>query len=157
LLCCYQELILSKTLKAQKDAEDESTRIAFDNLRSEVIDLRHQVIEKDKILISLIKKFKKSQTDLTAFSEADQKILKLEKEKKADAKHIADLEYALSSQVELRKSEVVRLEKKLNEVNENFEVEKAKHEISKAEQNRVQKNIEELLKGRMFFCCYAML
>jgi hypothetical protein len=148
---------LSKTLKAHKDAEDESTRIAFDNLRSEVIDLRHQVIEKDKISISLIKKFKKSQTDLTAFSEADQKILKLEKEKKADAKHIADLEYALSSQVELRKSEVVRLEKKLNEVNENFEVERAKHEISKAERNRVQKNIEELLKGRMFFCCYAML
>jgi hypothetical protein len=74
---------------------------------------------------------------LVAFSKVDQKILKLEKEKKVDAKCIADLEYALSAQVELHKSEVVRLEKKLDEVNENFEVEKAKREISEAERNRV--------------------
>jgi hypothetical protein len=59
LLCCYKGLILSKALKAQKDAEDESTRIAFGNLRSEVIDLQHQAIEKDKILLSLIEKLKK--------------------------------------------------------------------------------------------------
>jgi hypothetical protein len=47
-LCCCQGLILSKALKAQKDTKDESTRIAFSNLRSEVIDLRHQVVEKHK-------------------------------------------------------------------------------------------------------------
>jgi hypothetical protein len=46
-------------LKAQKDAEDESTRIALSNLRSEVIDLQHQATEKDKILLSLIEKLKK--------------------------------------------------------------------------------------------------
>jgi hypothetical protein len=33
LFCCYQGIILSKILKAQKDVEDESTRIAFGNLR----------------------------------------------------------------------------------------------------------------------------
>jgi hypothetical protein len=77
-----------------------------------------------------------------------QNISKLEKEKKVDAKRIADLEYALSAQVELHKSEVVRLEKKLDEVNENFEVEKAKREISEAERNRVQKNIEELHQSK---------
>jgi hypothetical protein len=54
------------------------------------------------------------------------------------------LEYALSAQVELHKSEVLRLEKKLDEANKNFEIEKAKCEISEAEQNKVQKNVEEL-------------
>jgi hypothetical protein len=91
LLCCYQGLILSNALKVQKDVEDESTRIAFGNLRSEAIYLRHQPFEKDKILLYLIEKLKKSQADLVAFCKADQKISKLEKEKEADAKRIADL------------------------------------------------------------------
>ena len=43
-----QGLILNKALKVKKDAEDESTRIAFENLRSDVIELRHQAKEKDK-------------------------------------------------------------------------------------------------------------
>jgi hypothetical protein len=38
-----QGLNLSKALKAKKDAGDESTQIAFDNLRSEVIELWHKV------------------------------------------------------------------------------------------------------------------
>jgi hypothetical protein len=62
-----QRLILSKALKAQKDAEDESTRIAFGNLRSEVIDLRHKDVEKDKILLSLVDKLKESQAELAKF------------------------------------------------------------------------------------------
>jgi hypothetical protein len=74
---------------------------------------------------------------LAAFLEADQKISKIEKEKEADAKRIANLEYALSAQVKLQKSEVLRLEKKLDEVNENFEVENEKHEISSTEWTRV--------------------
>jgi hypothetical protein len=65
------------------------------------------------------------------------KISNLEKEKEVDAKRIADLEYALSAQVELHKSEVLRLEKKLDEVSENFEVEKEKREIVETERNRV--------------------
>jgi hypothetical protein len=48
----------------------------------------------------------------------------MEEEKKADAKRIADLESALPAQVELHKSEVLKLEEKLDEVSENFEVEK---------------------------------
>jgi hypothetical protein len=114
----------------------------------EVIDLRHQAVEKDKILLSLIEKLKKSQADLAALSEVDQKILKLEKEKEAGAKRIADLEYALSAQVELHKSEVLKLQKKLDEVNENFEVEKEKREISDIEQVRVQRNIDELRQSK---------
>jgi hypothetical protein len=62
---------------------------------------------------------------LAKFSEANQNISKLEKENEADAKCIADLEYALSSQVELHKSEVMRLEKKLDEVTKNFNIEQS--------------------------------
>jgi hypothetical protein len=42
-------LILSKALKAQKEAEDESCQIALGNLRSEVITLRNKALKKDKI------------------------------------------------------------------------------------------------------------
>jgi hypothetical protein len=41
-------------LKAQKDAEDESTQIAFGNLHSKVITLRNEALEKDKIILSLV-------------------------------------------------------------------------------------------------------
>jgi hypothetical protein len=46
--------------------------------------------------------------------------------------------------VELHKSEVSRLEEKLDEFNENLEVKKEKREIAEIERNRVQKNVEEL-------------
>jgi hypothetical protein len=78
----------------------------------------------------------------------DQKNSKLEKEKEADTKCIVDLEYGLSAEVELHKSEVLRLEKKLDEVNENFEVEKEKCEISETERIIVLKNIDELCQSK---------
>jgi hypothetical protein len=83
-------------LKAQKDAEDEVARIAFGNMRSEIISLRNEALEKDKILLSLVERLKTSEAKLARFSEVEQKMEKFEKEKEADAKHIADLEYALS-------------------------------------------------------------
>jgi succinylglutamate desuccinylase len=133
---------LSKALKAQKECEDESTQIAFKNLHSEVITLRNEALEKDKILLSLVERLKTNEATLAKFSEANQKISKLEKEKEADASRIADLEYALSAQVELHKSNVTRLEKKLDEVTENFNVEQAKREISDTKRSTVQKNVE---------------
>ena len=54
-----QGLILSNALRAQKNAEDESCVIALGNLRSEVIKLRNEALEKDKILLSLVDKVKK--------------------------------------------------------------------------------------------------
>jgi hypothetical protein len=102
---------LSKALKAQKEYEDESTQIAFGNLHSKVIMLWNEALEKDKILLSLVERLKTNEATLAKFSEADQKISKLEKEKEADARHIADLEYALSAHVELHKYEVTRLER----------------------------------------------
>jgi hypothetical protein len=56
-------------LKAQKDAEDEGTRIAFRNLRSEVITLWNEGLEKDKILLSLVKRLKTSEAKLARFFE----------------------------------------------------------------------------------------
>jgi hypothetical protein len=53
-----QGLILSNALRAQKSAEDEGCTIAQSNLRSEVIELRNEGLEKDKILISLVNKIK---------------------------------------------------------------------------------------------------
>jgi hypothetical protein len=64
--------------------------------------LRNEALDKDKILLSLVERLKMSQARLTKVSEANQKILKLEKEKEADARR-TDLEYALSAQVELHK------------------------------------------------------
>jgi hypothetical protein len=58
------------------------------------------------------------------------------------------LEYALSAQVDLHMSNVLRLEKKLDEVSESFEVEKEKREISDTERSRVQRNVEELRQAK---------
>jgi hypothetical protein len=139
-----QGLILSKALKDQKDAEDKSTQIDFGNLHSEIITLRYEALEKDKILLSLVERLKSSEARLSSLSEADQKIKEFEKKQEKDAKRISHLEYALSIQVGLHRSEVQGLEKKLDEVTENFNVEQTKHEISDMERLRVQKNVEEL-------------
>ena len=76
------------------------------NLRSEVITLRNEALEKDKILLSLVERLKESKANLVGLSEVDQKISKFEREKETDAKRIADLENALSIQVGLHRSEV---------------------------------------------------
>jgi len=51
-------------------------------------------------------------------------------------------EVNLSAQTETHEAEVEGLKKKLVEMNENFEVVKAKQEISEMERSRVQKNVE---------------
>jgi hypothetical protein len=61
-----QGLILSNALRAQKSAEDEGCTIALSNLRSEVIELRNEGLEKDKILISLVNKIKEDEAKYNA-------------------------------------------------------------------------------------------
>jgi hypothetical protein len=100
-------------------------KIVVGNLRLEIITLRNEALEIDKILLSLVERLKASEASLAKFSKVDQKILKFEKEKEADAKCIADLEYALFIQVGLHRSEVVGLEKKLDEVTKSFNVEQS--------------------------------
>jgi predicted RNase H-like nuclease (RuvC/YqgF family) len=110
-------LIISKALKAQKEVEDESCQIALGNLRTKVISLRSEALEKDKILFSLVDRPRTSEANLNA-------------------------------QVEARKAEVEDLKKKLAEMSENFEVAEAKHETSKIERLRVQKNVDELYDSK---------
>jgi hypothetical protein len=105
-------ILLSKALKAQKEAEDENCHIALGNLLTEVISLRNEALEKDNILFSLVDRLKTSESKLNA-------------------------------QTEAHKVEVEDLKKKLVETSENFEVAKAKHEISEFERLRVQKNVKE--------------
>ena len=65
-----QGLILSNALRAQKDAENEGCTIALSNLRSEVIELRNEGLEKDKILNSLLNKIKEDKATSKAQAEA---------------------------------------------------------------------------------------
>jgi hypothetical protein len=48
-------------LRAQKSVEDEGCAMALNNLRSEVIELRNEGLEKDKILHSLVNKIKEDE------------------------------------------------------------------------------------------------
>jgi phage shock protein A len=80
--------------------------LALGNLRSEVITLRNEALEKDKILLSLVDGLKTSEAKLNA-------------------------------QAEAHRAKVDDLQKKLAEINENFEVAKAKQEISEMERARV--------------------
>ena len=68
-----QGLILSNALRAQKDAEDEGCTIALSNLRSEVIELRNEGLEKDKILHSLVNKIKEDEAAFKAQAEAQKR------------------------------------------------------------------------------------
>jgi hypothetical protein len=65
-----QGLILSNALRAQKSAEDEGCTMALNNLRSEVIELRNEGLEKDKILNSLLNKIKEGEATSKAQAEA---------------------------------------------------------------------------------------
>ena len=64
-----QGLILSNALRAQKNVEDEGYTIALNNLCSEVIELRNEGLEKDKILISLVNKMKEYEASFKAQAE----------------------------------------------------------------------------------------
>jgi hypothetical protein len=65
-----QGLILSNALRAQKNIEDEGYTMALNNLRSKVIELRNEGLEKEKILISLVNKVKEDEANFKAQTEA---------------------------------------------------------------------------------------
>jgi hypothetical protein len=64
-----QGLIFSNALRAQKNIEDEGYTMALNNLHSEVIELRNEGLEKDKILISLVNKVKEDEASFKAQAE----------------------------------------------------------------------------------------
>jgi hypothetical protein len=82
-----QGLILRNALRAQKNIEDEGCTIALNNLRSEVIELRNEGLEKDKILISLVSKLKEDEASSKAQAEAQKnEIEDLQKQPEAKLK-----------------------------------------------------------------------
>jgi hypothetical protein len=96
-----QGLILSNALRAQKNAEDEGCTIALNNLRSEVIELRNEGIEKDKILNSLVNKIKEDEA--TSKVQAEDQKCKIEDLRKqlAEAKEkctVAEAKREISEQ-----------------------------------------------------------
>jgi hypothetical protein len=84
LVPLLQGLILSNALRAQKNIEDEGYTMALNNLRSEVIELRNEGLEKDKILISLVNKVKEDEASSKVYVEDEAEVQKNEIEDVGD-------------------------------------------------------------------------
>jgi hypothetical protein len=81
-----QGLILSNALRAQKNIEDEGCTMALNNLRSEVIELRNEGLEKDKILISLVNEIKEDEASSKVQAEAQKSEIEYVRKQLAEAK-----------------------------------------------------------------------
>jgi hypothetical protein len=86
LVLLLQGLILSNALRAQKNIEDEGYTMALNNLRSEVIELRNEGLEKDKILISLVNKVKGNEANSKAQAEVQKNEIEDLRKQLAEAK-----------------------------------------------------------------------
>jgi septum formation inhibitor MinC len=113
-----QGLILSNALRAQKNAEDESCQIALSNLQSEVIRLRNEAAEKDKIPFSLVDKVKKDEAKFNAQSEVHKAEVEDLQKKLAEANE--NFELAKVKQ-EISEWSNVRLERNVKELRESKE------------------------------------
>jgi Ribonuclease G/E len=81
-----QGLILSNALRAQKNIEDEGHTMALNNLRSELIEIRNEGLEKDKILISLVNKVKENEASSRAQAEVQKNEIEDLRKQLAEAK-----------------------------------------------------------------------
>jgi hypothetical protein len=113
-----QGLILSNTLRAQKNVEDESCQIALGKLQLKVIKLRNEALEKDKILLSLVDRVKKNEAKFNAQSEAHK--AEVENLQKKLAKANENFELAKVKQ-EISEWSNARLEKNVEELRESKE------------------------------------
>jgi hypothetical protein len=96
-----QGLILSNALRAQKSAEDEGCTMALNNLCSEVIELRNEGLEKDKILNSLVNKIKEDEAASKAQAEAQKREIEDLRKQLAEAKEkcaVAEAKREISEQ-----------------------------------------------------------
>jgi hypothetical protein len=111
-------LILSNALRAQKNIEDEGYTMALNNLRSEVIELRNEGLEKDKILISLVNKVKEDEAHYKAQTEAQKIEIEDLQRQLAEAKENCTLAQANKEISEYWKN---YLEKNVEELHESKE------------------------------------
>jgi hypothetical protein len=105
-------------LRAQKNAEDEGCTIALNNLRSEVIELRNEGLEKDKILISFVNKVKEDEANYKAQTEAQKNEIEDLRRQLAEAKENCALAQANQEISEYWKN---KLEKNVEELRESKE------------------------------------
>jgi hypothetical protein len=113
-----QGLILSNALRAQKNAEDESCTVALSNLQSEVIWLRNEAIEKDKILLSLVNKAKEGEAKFNTQSKAYKAEVEDLRKKHAEANENCALAKAIQEISEYWKT---KLEKNVEELRKSKE------------------------------------
>jgi hypothetical protein len=175
-----QGLILSNALRAQKSAEDEGCTMAPSNLRSEVIELRNEGVEKDKILFSLVNKIKEDEAKYNAQAEAQKAEVEDLRRQLAEAKENYALAQANQEISEYWKN---KLEKNVEELHESKEkcfeksldcVKKLKTSFSKvgaysSEENFIRGDPEgviewisgeveafkEILNGRRDICAFS--
>jgi hypothetical protein len=152
-----QGLILSNALRAQKNIEDESYTMALNNLRSEVIELRNEGLEKDKILISLVNKVKEDEANFKAQAEAQKTEIEDLRRQLAEAKENCALAQANQEISEYWK---IYLEKNVKELRESKErcfeksldcVRKLKTSFAKvgaysAEENFIRGDLESVIE-----------
>jgi predicted RNase H-like nuclease (RuvC/YqgF family) len=136
-LFVFQGLVLSKALKAQKDADDESYQIALGNLCSEVITLRNEALEKDKVLLSLVDRLKSSEGRLSAQAEAHEAEVQELKRKVAEATEKFEVEVVKHEICEIKRSRVQKNVDELRAAKEKC------FEISL----ECSKNLKQLCKG----------
>ena len=105
-------------MRAQKSAEDEGCTIALINLRSEVIELRNEGLEKDMILISLVNKIKEDEAKCNAQAEAHKAEVEDLRKKLAEANENCALAQANQEISEYWK---IKLEKNVEELCESKE------------------------------------
>jgi Ribonuclease G/E len=86
LALLLQGLILSNAYRAQKNIEDEGYTMALNNFCSEVIELRNEGLEKDKILISLVNKVKENKANSKAQAEVQKNEIEDLRKQLAEAK-----------------------------------------------------------------------
>jgi hypothetical protein len=98
-----QGLILSNALRAQKKIEDEGYTMALNNLRSEVIELRNEGLEKDKILISLVNKVKEDEASFRVQAEIQKNEIEDLRKQLAEAKESAHSQKLIEKSTNIRK------------------------------------------------------
>jgi hypothetical protein len=113
-----QGLILSNALRAQKNAEDEGCTLALSNLCLEVIELRNEGLEKDKILISLVNKIKEDEAKYKVQAKAQKVEVQDLRKQLAEANEKCALARADQEISEYWKS---KLEKNVEELHESKE------------------------------------
>ncbi len=148
--------------------------MALNNIRLDVIELRNEGLEKDKILLSLVNKVKEDEASFKAQAEAQKieiedlrrqlamalnnirlDVIELRNEGLEKDKILLSLvnkvkedEASFKAQAEAQKIEIEDLRRQLAEAKEKCALAEANREISEYWKTRLEKNVEELRESK---------